>query len=299
MMTQRYSHKHHYGYLCWKIQALQRKTDLWCAYLDPIWFHSVEVLIMCSYNLRIARKWACCTREVYKDGKFVNESQASGKLFGQSDINFNVLPLMSKVVPDGSYTVTCLPLQTVTESCLFDKTHLWDRFLFSKWHVLVHYLAGTHSLDVRVWQQGKVCSGGEPRDAELGWRKLHCCHLLTVVGWHEMLTQDEHSVWIIGCQQIQTRAPLKQNIYMSASSMDCCWSCIYGICPCANTQFLQTFIQIVPVAEPHFPQFQWVSAASTRLWYQIHCCLSAPSSILLYAHSWYHLPRFLEQHYTK
>lgn len=64
------------------------------------------------------------TREVYKGGKFVLESQASLQLFGQSDINLNVLPIMLKAVPDSSYTVTCLPLQTVTESCLFDKAHL-------------------------------------------------------------------------------------------------------------------------------------------------------------------------------
>lgn len=135
-MTQRWSHKHHCVYSCWKLQALQSKTDLWCAYLDPVWFHSVEVLTMRSYNLGIARKWACCTtRDVYIGKKFVIESRALGKLFGQSDINFNVLPLMLKVVPDSSYTVTCLPLQIVTDSCLLDKTHLWDCFLFFKWHV--------------------------------------------------------------------------------------------------------------------------------------------------------------------
>lgn len=160
------------------------------------------------------------------------------------------------------------------------------------------YLACTHSLDVCVWQQGKVRSRGELSDAKLRWSELHCCHLLTVVGWHEMLTQDKHSVWIIGCQQIQTRAPLKQNMQMSFSSKYCFW-CTHDTCSCVNILFFTNFLHVVPVAEPHCRQFQWVSVASTRLWHHLHCCLCAPSSILLYAHSWYPRPKFLLQYYTQ
>lgn len=31
-------------------------TDLWCANLDPVRFHSVEVLAMYSYNVGVTRK---------------------------------------------------------------------------------------------------------------------------------------------------------------------------------------------------------------------------------------------------
>lgn len=39
-----------------KYSLLQRKTDLRGAYLDPVWFHSIEVLTMRTYNFGIARK---------------------------------------------------------------------------------------------------------------------------------------------------------------------------------------------------------------------------------------------------
>lgn len=65
--------------------------------------------------------------------------------------------------------------------------------------------------------------------------------------------------------------------------------------------FVQMLVQIVPVAERHFPLFLWVSVASTGPWYPLCCCLPAPSSTMLCAHGWYQLPRFLgrQQHYTK
>lgn len=150
----------------------------------------------------------------------------------------------------------------------------------SKGHVSCYsHLAGTHSLDVRARQEGKMCSCGELSYTELGWGELHCCHLLTVVGWHEMLTQDNHSVWIVGCQQIQARTPLKKNMYMSAADL------LSGNLLTANTLFLQTFIQSTPVAELYFLQFQWASVISTRLWHHSHCCMSAPFSILQYGQS--------------
>lgn len=34
-----------------------------------------------------------------------------------------VVPVLRRTFPESSYTVTCLPLQTVTESCWCDNTH--------------------------------------------------------------------------------------------------------------------------------------------------------------------------------
>lgn len=43
------------------------------------------------------------------------------------------VPVLRRTVPESSYTVTCLPLQTVTESCRFVITRLvqWQQFHFS------------------------------------------------------------------------------------------------------------------------------------------------------------------------
>lgn len=71
------------------------------------------------------------------------------------------------------------------------------------------HLGSTHSLDVYVRLQSQVPSWRKLSDAQLLGGELHCCHLLAVVGWHDVLKQDEHSVWVVGPQQVQAGAPLK------------------------------------------------------------------------------------------
>lgn len=71
------------------------------------------------------------------------------------------------------------------------------------------YLGGAHSLDVYVRLQSEVHSWGELGDAQLFRGELHCCHLLAVVGWHNVLKQDQHSVGVVGSQKIQAGAPLE------------------------------------------------------------------------------------------
>lgn len=126
------------------------------------------------------------------------------------------LPVILRTVPETSYTVTCLPLHTVTESC-WHQTHLFnmnlnvnkntnDTFSPSRLHV---YLGNTDSLDVHVRLKSRVRSRGKLRDAELGRCELHCCYLLVEVCAHHMLTQDQHSVGVVCRQQIQTGTPLQ------------------------------------------------------------------------------------------
>lgn len=153
------------------------------------------------------------------------------------------------------------------------------------------YLGNTHSLDVYLRLQSKVRSCGELSDAELGWGELHCCHLLAVVGWHDMLTQDQRCVGIIGPQQIQAGAPLKYKVWVNNSSIYC--RCLHVM---SFVQMLVLYSATVPVAEWHCPLFLWVSVASTGPWYPLCCYQPAPSSKMLCAHGWCQLPRFLGRH---
>lgn len=152
------------------------------------------------------------------------------------------------------------------------------------------YLGGAHSLDVYVRLQSEVHSWGELGDAQLFRGELHCCHLLAVVGWHNVLKQDQHSVGVVGSQKIQAGAPLEQSELLFLTSFHLCLTNRYVLSWHGRSA--------VPAAERRCPLFLWVSAASTEPWDPLCPRLPAPSSTLLCVHGWCPLPRFL-QHYAK
>lgn len=136
----------------------------------------------------------------------------------------SIVPVLRRLVPESSYTTTCLPFQTVTECCRYDKRKLcwrdmnWNfcsatRAILCGGFHLYTYLRNTHPSNVYVRLQRKVQTCMELSDVELCWGKLHRCHLLAEVGWHHMLTQDQHCIWIVCCQEIQAGAPLKEGLH--------------------------------------------------------------------------------------
>lgn len=111
----------------------------------------------------------------------------------------------------------------------------WKVTLTWNWsHMSRTHLGGAHSLDVHLRLQSELRSGRELSDAQLLWGELNCCHLLAVVGWHDVLKQDEHSVGVVCTQQVQARAPLKrkdEQLYSECPLSFCCW-CWFCQCCC-------------------------------------------------------------------
>ncbi len=108
-------------------------TDLWRANLDPVRFHSVEVLAMYSYYMRVTRKRSWEVRDEEGEERTLREME---RWRARESVQFLkchiyktlsgfliVVPVLRRAVPESSYTVTCLPLQTVTEACRYDNTH--------------------------------------------------------------------------------------------------------------------------------------------------------------------------------
>lgn len=103
-------------------------TDLWRANLDPVRFHSVEVLTMYSCDMGVTRKRSW---EISQRGGGERSTGESVQLLKYHiyklvcSVGFcsSLVPVLRRAVPESSYTVTCLPLQTVTESCWYDNTH--------------------------------------------------------------------------------------------------------------------------------------------------------------------------------
>lgn len=104
------------------------RTDLWCADLDPVRFNGVEVLAMYSYYMGVTSKWAwesCEKMEVEKKKKTL-VSEVPHPWNHVLTVGW-VVPVLRRTVPESSYTVICLPLQIVTESCWYgntDKAHI-------------------------------------------------------------------------------------------------------------------------------------------------------------------------------
>lgn len=107
-------------------------TDLWRANLDPVRLHSVEVLAMYSYYMGVTRKRSW---EVSNGGGGERTFREMDRWRTRESVQFLkchiykilsglfiVVPVLRRTVPESSYTVTCLPLQTVTESCWYE-TH--------------------------------------------------------------------------------------------------------------------------------------------------------------------------------
>lgn len=114
----------------------------------------------------------------------------------------------------------------------------WEEIQTWNWSHIDHtHLGSAHSLDVYVRLQSQMRSWGELSDAQLLRGELHCCHLLAVVGWHDVLKQDEHCVWVVGSQQVQAGAPLKHKAERLHSQRwfllcRCCgfWHCCRRTC---------------------------------------------------------------------
>lgn len=197
----------------------------------------------------------------------------------QNDPNTHMICNISSV-PEQSKMIRCESALTLNNTATF----------------LYTYLGGAHSLDVYVRLQSKVHSWGELGDAQLFRGELHRCHLLAVVGWHNVLKQDQHSVGVVGSQKIQAGAPLEHKAKCFQSELLFLTS--FHLC-LTNLHVLSWHGRsAVPAAERRCLLFLWVSAASTEPWDLLCPRLPAPSSTLLCVHGWCPLPRFL-QHYAK